>query len=661
MLSVQLLLGLVIFVEYMRQYKKRPWSLAHGDIHANLVAFAAEPPPVSADPVTTSIHALMVATGGPDGELVRGVSLFRDVSFSTDTVEWAHKPATHIVRRHKQLGAASLHLRSHISSVGVILRQPKQKKKIATLRARLQKTLTKQPNRIRGRQAYMGQLQRLSGARRRAGLDPTNSENVSTTITARHGRLYSRMGVAEKAVYEQLAEDERHHAFGEMYEKADMVREKIAKLELGMVSARTDAPICRLGSCRLDGGQMERFADMLDNSSFDRSTLAAERLELVEPRGEPADTIQDIFESIPVADRDGRGAKHEFYMAWFAHYRDALASSILKLVDELNFSVVLLRFVYAVQTPLRVCFKPVTEIAPYYDDTDDDFGGGLGPVVHCFALSSDLDFVYSDEGDMFHLPGKISHVLLESVWRNGVLCSPQEWISLPELLLRLPHPLFAGGSQADVEPVVVDRAARRPLPPFLQEHVPEYSEWCLDDSLLHEISSSEDSSVSSSSFDMKTPAKKPKFEGEDEIIELALAAARLAFAHLPRVTNFTVDVRGGKSTYMKYGTAADYLRAEANSGTPSIFCKKFKLNQSFSCKLGTYTDEDVGALCEGWASKMQTLFDVWRNHGFAADFRFLPHHEAWHEPISFQNVATRALPSCLAKVRQVRGIRPKNP
>ena len=43
---------------------------------------------------------------------------------------------------------------------------------------------------------------------------------------------------------------------------------------------------------------------------------------------------------------------------------------------------------------MLVCFKHVTQVPADYD-LDGDVG--LGPIIHNFVVSVDLDFVYSDE------------------------------------------------------------------------------------------------------------------------------------------------------------------------------------------------------------------------------------------------------------------------
>ena len=187
---------------------------------------------------------------------------------------------------------------------------------------------------------------------------------------------------------------------------------------------------------------------------------------------------------------------------------------------------------------------------------------------------------------------------------------------------------------------------------FVEEHVPEYSEWYLDDSIVHNMASP-DEAASVCSFDGDTPAATSEFHEEAEIVELALANARDRFAHLPWHSNFSIDVRGGQGTFKRFGVASDYLQASATSGTPEACCTVFSLHKSASFKLSLYTDDICGALAEGWASKMQTVYTVWQAYGFATRFKYLPCHLAWEEPASFQAIAFSAAPHVLNRVRQI--------
>ena len=110
------------FYEYFRQLYEVPWSLARGDVLENLKAFAAQLAPTSGQ-AGIAIHGLMTLLGGPDGEMCSGVALLRDISFSTDVVEWAHKPPTQVVRRHKTLRGRTLALTLAAGRVGDVVPQ----------------------------------------------------------------------------------------------------------------------------------------------------------------------------------------------------------------------------------------------------------------------------------------------------------------------------------------------------------------------------------------------------------------------------------------------------------------------------------------------------------------------------------------------------------
>ena len=84
---------------YMRDARGLPWHLARGDIAANLERFSRQPRPAH-ECTSQNIWDLIQSVGGVEPELVSGVSLFKDVSWSSDVVEFGHKHAAQVVRRH---------------------------------------------------------------------------------------------------------------------------------------------------------------------------------------------------------------------------------------------------------------------------------------------------------------------------------------------------------------------------------------------------------------------------------------------------------------------------------------------------------------------------------------------------------------------------------
>ena len=225
--------------------------------------------------------------------------------------------------------------------------------------------------------------------------------------------------------------------------------------------------------------------------------------------------------------------------------------------------------------------------------------------------------------------------------------------------MTLPWPGAARADSRDSVIAAAGHADREPLPGFLEEHIPEYSEWCLHDSIVHALYSSEESE-SASSFDGDSRPGEQKFHEEVDIIETALEMARARFSHLHRPANVSIDVRGGKNTYERFGVAADDVRAEANSGAAEAFCEKFRLCKSASFCLSYYVDDDVsGALAEGWAAKMQTLYNYWRDSGFDLGFEFKAMHAVWDEPARFTALAVGAAPQVMRRLSQIRMLKPR--
>jgi len=99
-----------LYWDVFRPCEQLPFSLARGDILANLDAFERDPPR-ALDPVSAKIKVLL-SIGFSRERIRRGLLLMREVPFTTDLVEQGHASAALFSKNHETLGEASLCSRS---------------------------------------------------------------------------------------------------------------------------------------------------------------------------------------------------------------------------------------------------------------------------------------------------------------------------------------------------------------------------------------------------------------------------------------------------------------------------------------------------------------------------------------------------------------------
>lgn len=142
----------------LRRAREHPWSLAAGDISANLYTLKAGPCP--ADPVSCRIWHLM-QLGVCREEVVAGLRLFLDAPWSSEAVEQGHAAASRLIRRHKDLGVKSCMARSLVMHMIPLCADVPDVNKKAKLEGRLQRFHSVQVDRITGRHAYFADMQKM--------------------------------------------------------------------------------------------------------------------------------------------------------------------------------------------------------------------------------------------------------------------------------------------------------------------------------------------------------------------------------------------------------------------------------------------------------------------------------------------------------------------
>ena len=279
--------------------------------------------------------------------------------------------------------------------------------------------------------------------------------------------------------YDGRAEAFREHKRSDIVARIESHRADKAAAAVAIQARSETEPICRLGACRLDATQLAEVARMLKDDALPRAEVVRIRDEMARERGPAPEPEQVVIDGVDAMVPTARRADEQaFWIPWAAENRDLLRTSVFKFVDATDFTQRLYRFVYVVVKPALLCMKVIS------DAPADDNGELLGQFCHRFACDVDFDFVYSDEPHAFSTANHHVHVLMESRFEGRMVISGCDWVPLHALLAHVDWPSRGESSQT--------RAVRAPPPPndvehprFLEAKLPEYAEWCLEDTLVN--------------------------------------------------------------------------------------------------------------------------------------------------------------------------------
>ena len=140
-----------------RVVKSRPWSLALGDIAADLSALALRGDVV--DSTSTKIRDL-VRSGYPLHRVISAVELLREATWTSTSVEQGRGSAAALHRAHREYGANTLCMRSMLHMLRSLVAGPEDERgRHATRLAHKEDALTwKRPDMISARHVFLRDL-----------------------------------------------------------------------------------------------------------------------------------------------------------------------------------------------------------------------------------------------------------------------------------------------------------------------------------------------------------------------------------------------------------------------------------------------------------------------------------------------------------------------
>ena len=266
------------------EVQQAPWSLASGNIAANLEKLARQPQ-VPQDVCARKIQQLARLKWMP-AIVQEAVALLAHVSWTTVVVEQGHASATLMHRAHPEYNEDILLARSVLHSARSLLPDDIAHTKRAREDERAQRLLRLVPGRTSGFNMYYKEAHATLSAHRGSGLTQEAKESLMT----RAHTAWRALSPRRKATYDKMAKEHASQRVMSIAETARAHAEQVRlRRDLLLVEQCTDFGPPRLGTCRWTAQDMTTMAAMEQSTHFSSQRVCDLRALAVLPVERPSD------------------------------------------------------------------------------------------------------------------------------------------------------------------------------------------------------------------------------------------------------------------------------------------------------------------------------------------------------------------------------------
>jgi hypothetical protein len=635
----------------LRDVKKMPWALLHGDRSANLDSLrdGAEPE----EPTTWKIWTLD-RLGFPRDTLLDGLELMSQISWSQISSEHGHQPLSVTMKLHRHLSELMLRTRSTLGLMRPLFQVTEDEKIEYRIMEELAALRRKVPSRSAARHMYCRDLLNLAAAQQQAGRRV--SKGIGKRIVAKHGIMWQELDDQRKEMYEKQAVEYSDAKRQGIVDDIGTTRAGLIEHRKQAVERKTlDAPV-RVSHCRFSEGEILEFNTLWESARFSNTSVLELQIAACVPVQPPDPAVLDILDAFP-------GKLKELvprrlpWLSYVARHREFFRNTCLLVKDSRGERY--LKFICASQNPSWVIFLDVQP-----DDTDwwdvPDAGAWNDAVAfgwrHTFRFHFG-SFVHSDSGD-FEEDCEIE-VLDDVHWRaNHRLASDADWRPWPVVVALLgplnernpprERPLRRG----DIDPVM-----------FL-EHP-----WLLD--IVAPARRAGDRGPGGGGAADGGPGDDGG--GADEGDDVLDAEAIMDILHTMRAEwgaavpeelsmHFKCDARGGLWTAARTGMAVDSIRALCHSQAAKDWAHLYYLRETATFSLRLYQDDHCRILSQYWCHRMGHFFGLRTVALGEAPRRYTPADSAaFVEHVEFSELANNADGALAARIAVLRGLAPSVP
>jgi hypothetical protein len=629
--------------------EKHPWSLACGDIPANLEELANGPEPV--ERTARKIWRLLQLNFNRH-DIQQGLELLLDCSWGTASAEQQHASATLVKKFHREIGTEGLLVRSLLHSMRHLLCQPTtEERHMERLGRQVAKLQAKQPQNIQGRQLYFRDVLGLAGewSERGRQLPP----QFAQTIMRKHGESWSRAPASVKASYEAQASVERSASQQSLSED---IRYAEAQVELARLRAEEQdgrRPPLMLSSCKLSPVGLDNLQTLAASDMFSAAKVQQLRAKAkVAPPPLPLLEQQQLEQAVVEEDKPPQ-PKPPWLVA-VCRLRDHCSDIALAIPSSGGY--VFFKFLYATQSPLSAYFALLEEQRQPADTvviTGDNWEQvAMSSHEHQFRI----DFGRPTVWDELPPAPEAQLRVLTGLWHQGgnVLVSDAATIPFKDFLSGLP-PLKEQKSR--VAPARHTGRVGNPgdlvtTHPFLEHFLSE---------TIGRAASSNSPGARPVDLDAPDEESQPL---DDEALAAAfdeLHKAREAWGPTEESLgdDFKVNLLGGAWSLQTKGKAVVACLASAKTARATNWCIQYGMHRSGRFEVSLYGEQAAQTFARAWAHRMQFFLDLYLASG-ESQYRYTQgDKDSYLEPTEFTALASTLKGKVLARAAQLRGTFPR--
>ena len=578
----------------------RPWSLARGNIAQNLDDLGQEELSPSDHPVVAKLKHLL-DIGYPTDELIAGLKLVQEISWSGMISEQQHASLAVLARFHPEYEKATLVARSTVLQLNRLMPKPTaDEKALAKLENKLQQLLQQQPNRVGGRHMYMRSLFEAAEAK----VWPLGRpRDLYKRIFKGHASLFARKSLTERSSWASSADrfvSEREDAIlddvGALRSQIALAKSRIQK------SANAFEPMS-MGGAALSPSQLELFSVLLKSPDFKDAAVDAMRKRIL-------DTPPPVQPRPPATPSEAATVAHEPPWLRDVCARRSSFKDTAFLWHDGEHEIVA-KFLYArMSQPRYVAVSRLTDITDeqcFPDEVDATNMGNVAVTTWRRQFTADFQSQLSlaslcdkAEADVFVLP---------NLWHDGglVVCTDASPILLRSWLARFP--LETSGSatgsghstnrNSSVDALVLEF-------PWLKDHLGILER-------KHSTSSSSTASKAKPILPIHEHDVDTDTEDEEAIGSIldALAVRRDDLAeHQPECNEFQVKLLIARKKRRDAGDISEAHQGMAIGTLAEDFCRTHGLAKSAQYSNSLYGDATSALLARSWCHRMTHFFEL---------------------------------------------------
>ena len=394
---------------FLSHVRSLPWSLAIGDIAANLEALANSDV-AHDDPVVKKIQTLLQMNFSRP-QLIEAVGMFRDCRWSTAFAEQLHAHAACIHRLHPEYSTETLCSRTMLSFLKLLLGNDPVDQHEKTAKRKLTLLGRKQPEKAGGRANFVGAFVHSTKELTASNRSMTQAETQAAWSAG--AERWSALTPAQKRSFD-ASSSASSHAKRVCIEadKAKVVSDLALVRERHAQELREAGLPSRASSCRLSEAQRARLQVLFDRfSNVDKMRRISMQELDVPPRH-----LVEAMASVNIPPSAVLAHQPEDWCKQMCKHREHLANTLLcaSTLSQKRFFY----FCYATQNPQEIVLAPLEAMEDLKPASSGSACGAkdVPALVHCASFSLTLGHYISgralklkDEEWMYVVPNAGFH------------------------------------------------------------------------------------------------------------------------------------------------------------------------------------------------------------------------------------------------------------